>query len=1247
MKRRILALVLACLMFVSLVPVSVFADATCPGVTANHTKANCEYTFVQEHKAENVCEDAYKIYQCNECKSLFLDDIVKGEAHTYVEYDTPRVPATCTSDGEENHKKCTKCGNITFDKIVNPGNDLKHNWKDTTTNVGLQKKEQKCEDCGATQIVDNKAACNGTDHTWAGVEPVITKEPTATEEGIAVFTCKDCGATEAIRIHNHDKLVQHKVTEAKDKDCTKDYVIKEYWECTLPNCYGQYFSANVAGMSYTDAVAKKIAADDMDEYVVKAHSHAIKTKVVDGATVPDASYTIVDPAKCLIKFKCNECGKDVEAVQHLEKRTVRTAATCGSYGYKRDYCVVCAYERVYDWENPLVHTSYADAIKNGSGVTVSYKLGKNAYTGALADAVVTCEQALVATWNCKNCNKEMNHTVKAALGHVRQTITVAATCDSPAFSFDICVRYADKDNKKCVDTVIANSIVISNVSYDILDAENLGYTKQYDNVIANSGKILNGGAYDPNNHYWHVVSEVAADCENNGERLLMCRLVHTTKTIVLPKTGHKFDDKAEPKYEVIDGVCSIVRPCINGCGKNAVATVAPIIIEGGYAEANKMHDFDMAADPAATFDGDCTEPAWEKRLCKDCNKLIVIVTEKAKGHVMATGEDFKGEGEKAAVAPTCEKDGTAAKYICTVCNKLVGGETVKKLEHKFEKVAQVNATCTTDGFTEYYVCKNPAGTCELKDSKNDAGATQVDPARKGAKITKYHDVTANFKFTAAKAATCSAAGNKAYYTCPIEGCGATFEKTVVEGKDVYTLKVGEWYVIAKLDHVVTPRTKVEAVCGGTIGYTTYKCVNGCGFEMVTDYVKYVHAKGEIMEGDANKKAPTCTEEGFQNYKCTGKPGCTYVEKIPALGHKNAAGQVLTTKCDSKAVTDRKCATCKAEIKVAEGDAGHDLTNINVAATCTERGYTAKICKLCKETTNLTYVAALGHDEQMVVTVVPSLGAMGKAHVTCSRCDWSEDREIGGLRFSISLDNAKVSDAGYVDSSFVKVTVYVQGLPDVDVRSISFAVYYYADSLEFVSADFFEETNIFTTGTMANAVIDDDKVMVTAMVANNADKEGQDVNIDEKIPVAELTFQIQNKEDNFGGFYVDDTLALNSAGDEVYTIDLFNDFDNDGVEEESEMFWDAYADFEYGMLMDVNGDDDVNLKDLQIVYQMIKGENGLKAYDAAADVNKDGTVDLKDYELLNKYIIGSTEATYAKLTGYTVAGDNPEPPPAKD
>ena len=128
----------------------------------------------------------------------------------------------------------------------------------------------------------------------------------------------------------------------------------------------------------------------------------------------------------------------------------------------------------------------------------------------------------------------------------------------------------------------------------------------------------------------------------------------------------------------------------------------------------------------------------------------------------------------AAKDPTCTETGNREYYICNVCGKVfkdvagakettVKDETIDALGHKMDKTEAKAATCTEAGNKEYYTCT----VCKkvFEDAKGVTETTVADATI----LATGHDM----EQTEAKAPTCTEDGNNAYYTC--KTCGKVFQ----------------------------------------------------------------------------------------------------------------------------------------------------------------------------------------------------------------------------------------------------------------------------------------------------------------------------------------------------------------------------------------------------------------------------------------------------------------------------------------
>ena len=242
-------------------------------------------------------------------------------------------------------------------------------------------------------------------------------------------------------------------------------------------------------------------------------------------------------------------------------------------------------------------------------------------------------------------------------------------------------------------------------------------------------------------------------------------------------------------------------------------------------------------------------------------------------------------------------------------------------------------------------------------------------------------------------------------------------------------------------HALTKVEKVDATCT-TAGQEAYYTCNGCeeifadaNAKIVLDAPKEIAALGHKITGVAGSEA-SCTEDGVADvYKCTrcnilfnDKEGKNEIEKAPvieALGHtlvKTEAKEVTCTEDGNHAYWT--CSTCTKVYEDAEAKTettvaaqtikseGHSLTMTEEkTATCTEGGniayWTCGACdkvyadEACEKEITLaeTVVAAKGHsyEETLVVEGAVTEYEPGEAFNTanlvvkldCTVCDYME------------------------------------------------------------------------------------------------------------------------------------------------------------------------------------------------------------------------------------------------------------------
>ncbi len=356
----------------------------------------------------------------------------------------------------------------------------------------------------------------------------------------------------------------------------------------------------------------------------------------------------------------------------------------------------------------------------------------------------------------------------------------------------------------------------------------------------------------------------------------------------------------------------------------------------------------------------CTEQGYATYTCNKCGDVYID----PESYIEALGHSF-GEWET-VTSPTCTDTGSRQRD-CSVCGYIeTSGIDAKGHKWEMEYTIDQEPTCTSEGSKSIH-CKN----CEAVKS------SEVIPAA-GHRMT----------VTEAKEATCTQAGNTAYWYCAVcrkyfHDEGGTQE---TELPDTVIPPKGHDYL-----PVVTEPTCTEQ------GYTTFTC-SRCADGYI-DSESYVAAFGHSFGEWETVTSPTCTDTGSRKRTCNV---CGYIETsgVDAKGHKWEMEYIIDQEptCTSEGSKSIHCKNCEA-VKSSEviPAAGHRMTVTEAKeATCTQAGNTAYwYCAVCRkyfhdeggtQETELpdTVIPPKGHDYLPVVTE-PTCTEQGYTTFTCSRC----------------------------------------------------------------------------------------------------------------------------------------------------------------------------------------------------------------------------------------------------------------------
>lgn len=247
---------------------------------------------------------------------------------------------------------------------------------------------------------------------------------------------------------------------------------------------------------------------------------------------------------------------------------------------------------------------------------------------------------------------------------------------------------------------------------------------------------------------------------------------------------------------------------------------------------------------------------------------------------------------KVTVAATCTKDGVSRR-ICSICG-VVEEKPVPATGHNFGAwMVTKAATCTESG-----ISTRKCSVCSTEE-------TMIVPSL-------GHSMTA----TAGKAATCTEAGNSAYWTC--SRCHKFFSDAA--GK---TEIAKDSWVIAALGHDEATRAAVAATCYAS-GHEADTYCKRCGIVITAGATIPATGKHTYVNG-------VCTVCGVKNPMANVKGDDI---KVDSKDNKTAAGDGLVIKADDtitgEVLADIKAAVSDGAITVTVTDT-LQLTNEQKAA----------------------------------------------------------------------------------------------------------------------------------------------------------------------------------------------------------------------------------------------------------------------------------------------------------------------------
>ncbi len=529
----------------------------------------------------------------------------------------------------------------------------------------------------------------------------------------------------------------------------------------------------------------------------------------------------------------------------------------------------------------------------------------------------------------------------------------------------------------------------------------------------------------------------AAGCETSGIGTYTAAFTNTafstqTRTVEIAAAGHKFGDWTTTKAATCIQAGTQTRKC-SACAKTETKTIAKL----GHSYKD------------TTVKATCEEQGYTQHTCTRCGDMYKDTYTDATGHKFSSWTTTK--------AATCTQAGTQTRK-CSACAK-TETKTIAMLGHSYTDTV-VKATCEEKGYTQHKCSRcgdvykdtytNAAGHKfgEWKQTKA-ASCTQTGTLTRECSVCKKTETNItealghNMTKTAANEATCTAAGNRVYWSC------ATCRKYFVDNEGKIEIPKDSW-IIEATGHSYTDKV-VAATCTAK-GYTEHKC-SRCGDSYKDSYTNMIpHRWGEwkitvpatqTTKGTKQRTcsvckqsetleipvtthvhtytgkivAPTCTEKGYTLHTC--ECGNYYADTYTdALTH-NWSDWTVTKQATETAtgVKERSCSVCK--IKETESIPTavhkHDYSiKIVVAPTCTEKGYTLRVCK-CGDEKRESYTAASGHSfTDWTTTKAATCLSEGSRVRECKVCAKTETETIAklGHDYKTTVVDPTCTEKGY-------------------------------------------------------------------------------------------------------------------------------------------------------------------------------------------------------------------------------------------
>ena len=899
---------------------------------------------------EPTCDsDGTKVYTCQRDASHTKTEAIPALGHNLTL--VPAVEATCEEDGHSAYYKCERCGRLFADGTA------------------------------AIEITDpDSVILHAPGHDWG--EWVTVTPATETAEGLEKRTCQRDPSHEETRVIPKLQHV-HVLSPTKELPATcENDGHTAYWTCG--GC-GKLFAdaEGTTEIAMEDTVLRKLGhawdegfvttqptceGEGVKTFTCKHDASHTRTEVIpslghDLQLVPAVAATCESEGH-IAYYECTRCRKlfsDAAGTKIITQKETAVPATGHRYG-----------SPVWTWQNDHTAAVTLTCEHDASHTkTIPAKMSSKT-TEATCEAAGKTVYTATATFENVPYTDEQTE-ILPALGHDLTLVNaVPATCETAGSK---AYYYCERCGKWYADATA--SVEITDHDSVILPALGHAYGDPEWTWAANGKATVSFTCLRDASHIHRIPATVTGEttqptCTAEGKTVYTGQAAFEgntytdTRTVNIPALGHELhlipaqEATCESEGNITYYLCARCHKLFADEAGAKEITLDDTVVPA------KSHDWNGGL---ITKEPTCTEPGEKTFTCLNDPTHTRTEPVPALGHSVARVEE---------TAATCEGEGRAAYYECTVCGRYFADAT-GTVEIADLHTLTIPAVGHAYGEPVWHWGEADAATAVFTCTRDNSHRQNVT-----ASVTPDKSEV-----------SCEQAG-KLIYTAAVTFAG----KTYTDSKTVNVPALGH-----QLRHVEA----VAATCE-TDGHSEYWLCKQCGKyfadaqggkEIAQESTVLPALGHEWNKGEITTPA-TCEGEGVKTFTCRHDPSHTRTESIPALGHKLTLVPEVKPTCETGGnIAYYECETCGR--RFADGTASVEITGevtlpapghrygewiVTRPATETEEGEETRVCQNDPTHTETRVIPKTQHVHKLTaVEAIPSTCEKEgcEAHWICKGC----------------------------------------------------------------------------------------------------------------------------------------------------------------------------------------------------------------------------------------------------------------------